>query len=160
MCVRVMRALAVLLLLLGFACDEAEVVEERPPPDHGEVPSDPLGARLHALGLERVRRLAPEGMIRRGTLRAGEVEEHTHVLLGTHCYSMIAVGSEGVEELDLVLRDPAGAPVMHDTDDGDVATLGITTSVCPMEPGMYSIRVRMFRGEGDYAMKVWSHQII
>lgn len=161
-----LRLLLVLALgLCAFGCSEQEEPRrlELPEPDHGPAPDateDPLGARLHAFGLEHARTLTPDEIIVRGELRQGEVESSPHMLLGTHCYSFVAVGSEGVEDLDVLLVDPAGAPVMHDEDQSRDATIGLAQSICPIEPGMYRVRVRMFRGSGSYALKGFSHQII
>ena len=159
-----MRCLVALmpLFLLSLACEE-RVPTERPLADHGPVPDpseDPLGARLYALGKELIPRHEPVGVVLRGTLRQGEVEDHPVVLVGTHCYAAVGVGSEGVEDLDLLLIDPNGAAVMHDSDQGAEATIGVREQICPATPGMFEVRVRMFRGEGDYAVRVYQYQVL
>ena len=147
--------------VLAMGCGEP-VPKERPPADHGEEPSasDPLGARVWAIGRERVPRMELEGSRRTGTLRRGEIEDHLTVLVGTHCYAFIAVGDSDVRDIDLILIDPDGAPIMHDTDQGREATLGVREQICPERPGSYEIRVRMFAGGGDYALQAYKFQVI
>ncbi|HJL05477.1 MAG TPA: hypothetical protein RMH85_30165 [Polyangiaceae bacterium LLY-WYZ-15_(1-7)] len=165
-----MRALAPLLALLLLAplaaCEEGEETRsraERPPADHGPVPDaaeDPLGHALHGFGKELLPRMAPEGTVLRGRLRRGEVEDHPAILLGTHCYAILGVGGEGVTDLDVLLIDPVGAAIMHDTDTGPRATLGVREQICPAQAGQFEIRVRVFEGEGDYAVRLYSYQVI
>lgn len=143
-------------------CGE-RVPNERPPADHGPAPNaaeDPLGATLHGWGQEVIPRHEPEGIVLRGRLRRGEVEDHPVVLIGTHCYTFLGVASDGVQDLDLLLLDPNGAAVMHDTDEGQRASLGVREQVCPATPGAYEIRVRVFSGEGEYAVRMYKYQVI
>lgn len=159
--VRWLSALFTLLALVP-ACEE-RVPNERPLADHGPAPDpavDPLGARLHAMGQRLIPRHEPEGGVLRGRLRQGEIEDHPVVLVGTHCYAVLGVASEGVQDLDLLLLDPNGAAVMHDTDEGQEASMGVREQICPATPGSFKVRVRAFRGEGDYAIRVFRYQVI
>lgn len=149
-------------LALCSGCDEP-IPKERPPADHGEAPdpsADPLGARVYSLGQESIPRMELEGVRRTGSLRRGEIEDHLMVLVGTHCYAFIAAGDDDVRDIDLILVDPDGTPVMHDTDQGREATLGVREQICPERPGSYEIRVRMFAGGGEYALQAYKFQII
>ncbi len=159
-----MRWVFVLTSLFAFfsACGE-RVPKERPPADHGPAPDpgeDPLGARLHAMGQRLIPRHEPMGVVLRGSLRQGEIEDHPVVLVGTHCYAVLGVASEGVQDLDLLLIDPNGAAVMHDTDAGGEASIGVREQICPATPGSFKVRVRVFRGEGDYAVRVFRYQVL
>ncbi len=157
-------ALAVALALAACGPEEdlaARTEALQPPPEHGPVPEDALGAAVHALGLAKARRYAPdEAGVLRDSLRQGRVQEHPVVLLGTHCYVVVAAGGEGVEDLDLVLVNPAGQPVLHDAEAGAESWLGVSDAICPNEPGLFRVRVRMFRGQGDYALRVYGRSMI
>lgn len=164
-----MRLVLLAPLALGLAlggCGPEEDLAARtealqPPPDHGEVPDDALGAAVHALGLEKARRYAPhEAGVLRGNLRRGRVQEHPVVLLGTHCYVVVGAGDEGVEDLDLVLVNPAGQAVLHDAEAGRESWLGVSDAICPNEPGLFRVRARMFRGGGEYALRVYGRSMI
>lgn len=136
---------------------------ERPPADHGERPdptTDALGAALHDWGKEALPRMAPDPIVMRGELRRGEVQEHVVVLLGTHCYTFLGVADDGVTELDLLLVNPAGSVVFQDVDEGRRATLGLHQQICPDGPAQFEIRVRVFAGEGSYAVKTYGYQVI
>lgn len=157
-----MRFVFLASLILACGCGEP-VPKERPLADHGEAPdeaTDPLGARVYAMGREQVPRMELEGTRRTGTLRRGEIEDHLMVLVGTHCYAFIAAGDSDVRDIDILLVDPNGTPVMHDTDQGREATLGVRERICPQRPGSYEVRVRMFTGGGDYALQAYKFQVI
>ncbi len=144
--------------------DEPPTIESRRPiVDHGpgpEASEDPLGARLHAFGQEELSRHEPEGTMIRGELSRGQVEDFPLVFLGTHCYAVLGMGGEGVEELDLILMDSAGNASMTDTREGNTASLGIGQAICPMNAGQYKVRVRVFAGEGPYAVQVYKYQVL
>ncbi len=150
----------------AFACsgEADEGRNMRPLADHGAVPADALGAELHAWAKEAIPRHevegGPDGVYWRGELRTGQVEDHAVILVGTHCYSFLAVGQDTITDLDLILIDPNGAAIMHDADDGKRAAVGISERVCPFNPGAYEIRVRVFAGEGEYVLRVYKYQII
>ena len=85
---------------------------------------------------------------------------HPEVLLGTHCYVVVGVASEGLEELSLSILDPGGAPILQSPTRGEEVTIGLRDALCPIEPGIYKIRARAYRGEGDYAIRVYSQQAL
>ncbi|MAQ14491.1 MAG: hypothetical protein CMN30_06805 [Sandaracinus sp.] len=150
-------------LALGCETEEPEVVPPADPVDHGEAPdpgTDPLGARIHAIGLERLQRYTPGEAVHRGELRRGQALAHPEVLLGTHCYVVVGVASEGLEELSLSILDPGGAPILQSPTRGEEVTIGLRDALCPIEPGIYKIRARAYRGEGDYAIRVYSQQAL
>ena len=145
-------------LLLSWGCGE-RTIEGPPPADHGERPdqnTDPLAARVHDLGMERIPSYAPEGDAPiRGELAEGRYQDYPFVLVGTRCYVAVAAGGEGVEELDITLINPHGAPMLRDEDTGRDAAFGLRHAVCPDVPGSYEIRVRMTRGSGEYALRMY-----
>ncbi|MCB9621724.1 MAG: hypothetical protein H6721_08830 [Sandaracinus sp.] len=150
---------------LAFGCgtDGERGRAERPLADHGERPdpaSDPLGAQLHEWGKEALPRMTPEPMVMRGELSRGQVQEHAVVLLGTHCYTFLGVAGADVRELDLLLVNPNGSVVFQDVDEGRRATLGLHEQICPDAAAQFEVRVRVFEGEGEYAVKVYGYQVI
>lgn len=153
------------LAALALACGEptnTPTLSEENLPDHGEPPdpaADPLGARVHALGLERVRRYTPLES-HSGTLGEGEVLSHDIAVEGTYCYAILAVGAETITNLDLVALDPAGRAFQHDPEQSNIATLGLGRRFCLDGGALVRVRVRAFRGQGEYALKVYRHRVL
>ena len=160
------RAIALLVLCAhALACgtNGERGRAERPPADHGTRPdptSEPLAAQVYDWGKEALPRMAPEPTVIRGELSAGQVQEHPIVLLGTHCYTLLGVAGSEVEELDLLLVNPAGSVVFQDVDEGRRATLGLHEQICPDGAGQFEVRVRVFAGEGSYVVKLYGYQVI
>lgn len=153
--------LSLLTLLLGCEQEAPEVVPPADPIDHGEAPdpeSDPLGARIHAIGLERVERYEPSEIIHRGTLRHGQARAHPEVMLGTYCYVVLGVSDEALTELSLTVLDPGGAPLLQSPSRGREVSVGLRDALCPVEPGVYKIRARSYAGTGDYAIRLYRQQ--
>jgi len=158
-----MRVVWVVLLtgVLGCEQEAPEVVPPADPIDHGEAPdpeADPLGARIHAIGLDRVERYEPSEGVHRGTLRHGQARAHPEVMLGTYCYVAIAVSDEALTELSLTVLDPAGAPILQSPSRGREVTVGLRDALCPVQPGVYKIRARSYAGSGDYAIRLYRQQ--
>ena len=155
-----------LLLCVAFGCDASEPEVPAAPAelvDHGEAPdpaTDPLGARIHALGLERVARYEPGELIHRGQLSRGQAGAHPEVMLGTYCYVFFGVSEESLQELSLSVLDPAGAPILQSPTRGREVSVGLRDALCPAEPGIYKIRARAYRGEGEYAIRVYRQQAL
>jgi hypothetical protein len=149
---------AALLSLSLFACQDAPNAE-RPLQDHGEAPADPIGASVHAWGVEAIPRMAPTEYLR-GEVRPHEVADHPQVLLGSHCYTFLAESGDGIDDLNLVLLDPSGTPLLTDSDEGKRAALGLRQQICPDHPGSYVLRVRAFRGAGEFVVRVYEYSMI
>jgi hypothetical protein len=158
--------IALVLLGCGFLGCDQEPPEEVPaadPADHGEAPDpdeDPLGARIHAIGLDRIERYEPSEVVHRGSLRAGQVRNHPEVMLGTSCYVVIGVSEDSLEELSLSILDPGGAPILQSPARGTEVTIGLRDALCPVEPGVYKIRARSYKGDGDYAIRVYAQRAL
>lgn len=158
-----MRVMLLALATLLVACEQEapEVVPPAAPVDHGEAPdpaTDPLGARIHAVGLERVERYEPSETIHRGSLRHGQARAHPEVMLGTYCYVVVGVSDDALTELSLTVLDPGGAPLLQSPGRGREVTVGLRDALCPVEPGVYKIRARSYAGEGEYAIRLYRQQ--
>ncbi len=156
------------LSLLACSEDRPETLEARADQvhagrvDHGPGPdpvADPLGAQLHRRVLEQASLYEEVGDGFRGSLNEGEVSQHQLVLIGTWCYLLLAEGGPGVEELDLLITDMGGAPLLRDNSEGAAATLGDTHPVCPYSPGIHQVQVKMKAGEGEYVLRVFRSQV-
>jgi len=158
-----MRATLLALVAALVACEQEapEVVPPASPVDHGEAPdpeTDPLGARIHALGLERVERYEPSEIVHRGSLRHGQARAHPEVLVGTYCYVVVAVSDDSLTELSVTVLDPGGAPLLQSPERGREVTVGLRDALCPVEPGVYKIRARSYAGDGEYAIRLYRQQ--
>ncbi len=146
-----------LSLLLSSGCTEPPPEPPPRPPltlENGpEAPAERvvLLAEQHAAHAEPAEDMGPYA----GTLARGQIQDHPLVLIGTRCYVAIASGSEGVTDLDLSLIDQNGVPVAQDGEASRDAVIGARTPICPVQPEQYRLRVRMFRGEGDYAVSLF-----
>ena len=165
-----------LLWLLGLlvACEEASAPEtaergtQAPThtgadllprsPDLAEYPEAEPGDALGSLLLERARTFArhleADGDIARGTVRRSAHAEHFFVAEGGRCYQVYGAAEEGVRDLDLLLFDEGMTLVQQDTTPDATPMLGLTNPFCPRQTMRYRVRVRAFRGEGEYGLLV------
>jgi hypothetical protein len=99
-----------------------------------------LDADMRARGYESY------GEPSRGTLQPSQSRDYPLELEGGKCYAILAVGDNGVRNLDLVVTDQAGREI-----DQDVETdARPVVRVCAGRTGNYSIRVRMSEGAGNF----------
>jgi hypothetical protein len=71
------------------------------------------------------------------------------------CYRIYAVGSRGIEDLDLLLRGPDGEDVVADLTHDRHPIVPPHGPICFDAPGLYLLEVSVFRGSGSYAVQVW-----
>ncbi|MDH5493007.1 MAG: hypothetical protein OEY14_13720 [Myxococcales bacterium] len=146
---------AALLLLLSLGCEAKPAPAPAPPPERGPEYAIPLGEELFARFLEKAHRMEPEGEIRRGALEEGRRDTLQLILTGVYCYKILALGGEGVEELDLILYDGENVPLLRDREEDRRPTLGIDEPICPFEPGTFRLDIQMARGSGNYVLRVY-----
>ncbi len=72
------------------------------------------------------------------------------------CTRVVAVGDAQVRDLDLLLRDPDGAPLVADLTHDNYPLLPPTGPLCFDQPGTYTLEVSVFEGSGRYALQVWA----
>lgn len=126
---------------------------EQPPRQRGQVIADTSTA---GAGLEenfrlldadmRARGYEAFGDASRGSLGQGETQDFEIRLEGGKCYAILAVGDNGVRDLDLILLDRNGRQIDRDveTDPRPVVR------VCADRTGDYRMQVRMFSGSGNF----------
>lgn len=98
-----------------------------------------------------------EGVVR-GDLARGERRDFTSVLRTGLCYKVLGQGGEGVEDLDLFVYEPDGVLLQRDSTRHDHPVIGVERAICPVEPGLYRVEVRMAAGSGPYAVQLWVSQ--
>lgn len=96
--------------------------------------------------------LAQTGQISEGSLAEGDEARFTTQLRSGDCYTIVAFGTEGVENLDVVVQDASGAEVATDRTHEQQAA----AQLCPEADGEYQVVVRMARGNGGYIVTSWS----
>ncbi len=99
-----------------------------------------LQADMQARGYE------PYGDTSRGELAEGAQREFQIELEGGKCYAILAVGDNGVRDIDLIVRDRGGNIVDRDIE----ADARPVVRVCPESSGTQSIDVRMASGGGEF----------
>lgn len=100
---------------------------------------------LAAMGLAQV------GPIQQGSLAEGR-EARLRLDLAAQCTTIVALGGQGVRDLDVALLDAEDKPVVRDTTKEPQATL----RACPETAGRYTLVVRMAAGNGDFMAATWA----
>lgn len=93
------------------------------------------------------------GQPSRGSLEQGATRDFAVSFEGGKCYAILAVGDNGVRDLDILLLDAGGDQIDQDVDT-DARPI---VRVCPQQTGQYRMQVRMFSGAGNfvYAAYQW-----
>jgi hypothetical protein len=95
--------------------------------------------------------LVEVGPIQRGSLTEGR-EVGVPVELGAGCATLVALGGDGVRDLDAALMDPGGAVVARDLTHDPQAVV----RACVENAGVYRLVVKMSEGQGEYMAATWS----
>jgi hypothetical protein len=95
--------------------------------------------------------LAQVGPIEQGQLAEGR-EARVPLDLVAECATIVAIGGDGVRDLDATLLDPAGAPIAHDTTREPQAVL----RTCLERAGTYVLVVKMAWGAGSFIATTWA----
>lgn len=101
--------------------------------------------------------MAATGLVQSGEISQGSLGEGHETTLRVpmqpgDCYTLVALGTDGVSDLDVVVRDPSGNELARDhTADAQAAA-----QFCPPFPGEFTVAVRMVRGSGGWIASVWS----
>lgn len=125
-----------------------------PPP--GETPSVIGGTSVAGAGIEenfrlldadmRARGYEPLGDPGRGQLGEGGERLVTLELEGGKCYALLAVGDNGIRDIDLEILDPTGRPIDRDIEEDARPVV----RVCPRTSGAHQMKVKLYRGAGSY----------
>ncbi len=99
---------------------------------------------LAAMGLAQV------GPLHQGALAQG-AEARAPLELGAGCSTVVAIGGDGLRDLDARLLDAQGQPVAHDTTEEPQAVL----RVCSEAPATYVLVVRAVAGAGTFVAAAW-----
>jgi len=101
----------------------------------------------------RARGYEPLGEQQRGQLGARQTRDNAIQLEGGKCYAILAVGDNGVRDLDLALQNEAGATIDQDVE----ADARPIVRVCPQSSGRFNVQMRMADGAGNivYAQYRW-----
>jgi hypothetical protein len=73
-----------------------------------------------------------------------------------HCYRVYAEASDGIKDLDVVVKDSAGIIVGQDSTDDPSPVVFEDGAVCFTKDDKASIVVSVGMGKGNYALQVWS----
>jgi hypothetical protein len=73
-----------------------------------------------------------------------------------HCYRVYAQASEGIKDLDLVVKDSAGVIVGQDSTDDPSPVVLEDGAVCFSKDDKASVVVSVGMGKGTYALQIWS----
>ena len=73
-----------------------------------------------------------------------------------HCYRVYAAASEGIKDLDLVVKDSAQVIVAQDSTDDSTPVVLEDGAVCFSKDDKATVVVSIGLGKGDYAVQIWS----
>jgi hypothetical protein len=73
-----------------------------------------------------------------------------------HCYRAYAQGSDGIQDLDLVIKDSAGIIVGQDSTDDASPVVMEDGAVCFQKDDAATVVISVGMGKGTYAIQVWS----
>jgi hypothetical protein len=93
--------------------------------------------------------------VMRATLRTSQDRVFPVQLVGGRCYTIVAVASPSVRDLDLYLITPQGLEQARDNTHESSAV--VTTDPCPRWDGTYSVRARVFSGYGEVAIQAFGN---
>jgi hypothetical protein len=133
---------------------------------NGEAKTDqqplPRDAPPEQVLVQAAKRYAPGlvaiGSVISGTLAQGTRSDHLVVLESGHCYRVVGVGGDGVDDMDLFLYDPAGVQANQDASQDRYPVLGMQSEICPIRAGAYRLQVQMYQGGGPFAVGVYRTQ--
>jgi hypothetical protein len=100
--------------------------------------------RLLPLGYRRV------GPVLTGTLPAQRQDDRVIALTSDTCYTLVAAGGQGVDDLDLRLVNTYGRLVAEDRRSDSRPTV----KLCPRRSGAYHALVHMYAGQGSWSLAV------
>lgn len=126
----------------------------QPQPAQPRPPTDPLTARLLQLAGNFAPGSALVGQVRRGAASRGDSVNYAYTLVPGHCYTIVAAGSPSATDIDLYLFDPNRRRVTSDRDRNNFPHI----SHCAALPAAYRIEVKMYRGDGPFALGVFDAQ--
>lgn len=103
-----------------------------------------------------ITKFKPVSEVMKGTQKSSDASQSYKMHAdANHCYRVYAESSEGITDLDIIVKDSTGAIVGEDsTDDRDPVLLE-DGAVCFSETDEATIVVSVGGGEGSYALQVW-----
>lgn len=75
----------------------------------------------------------------------------------SHCYRAYAQATDGIKDLDLVIKDSAGVVVAQDSTDDPSPVVSEDGAVCFSKDDKASVIVSVGMGKGNYAVQLWSN---
>ncbi len=70
-----------------------------------------------------------------------------------YCHTYVLAGEDGIKDLDVTVESPTGTTEAKDTSQENVVAL---QNHCPTTPGSYKLNVTMTKGNGEFAIQVYS----
>jgi len=73
-----------------------------------------------------------------------------------HCYRAYAQASDGIKDLDLIVKDSSGIVIGQDSTDDPSPVAMEYGAICFSKDDKATIVIAVGAGKGDYAVQVWS----
>lgn len=132
-----------------------------PPPSDPGAAVPPAANDFIAVNMTARQQQFAQGMVaatplQRGSLTTSQTQDFQAVLTPGRCYKIIGIGGPTVTDLDLVLFDPNGVQIQQDIATDNYPVLGLSQPLCPTVPGAYRVQVKMYSGQGEFGVQVFS----
>jgi hypothetical protein len=86
---------------------------------------------------------------------SGSPQTHALKAQANHCYRVYAQAGDGIKNLNVAIKDSAGAIAGEDSSDGPTAIVLDDGAVCFKESDAASVVVSVGSGSGAYALQIW-----
>ncbi len=97
------------------------------------------------------------GEVMKGTQKTSELPQSFKMRAeANHCYRVYAESTDGITDLDVIVKDSTGAIVGEDSTEDRDPVLMEDGAVCYSEADDSTIVMSVGGGEGSYALQVWS----
>ncbi len=87
---------------------------------------------------------------------SGSPQTHALKAQANHCYRVYAQAGDGIKNLNVAIKDSAGAIAGEDSSDSPTAIVLDDGAVCFKESDAASVVVSVGSGSGAYALQIWS----
>jgi hypothetical protein len=116
----------------------------------GSMQMDPRFVAVHNA-------MAATGLVQSGEISQGSLSEGGESIVRMtlqpgDCYTIVGLGTDGVSDLDVIVRDPSGNELARDGSQDRQAA----THFCPPFAGEFQVVLRMTRGSGEWMASAWS----
>jgi len=123
-------------------------------PAQPALAGDPIASKMAASKAAGAADKTATSSLMRALLNKNKETAYNVQLPGApYCHTFIAVGNDSVANVDLSLTSPTAIVVAADATKESTALI---SNYCPTTPGLYTLKVKMSDGSGEFGVQVFS----